>query len=97
MPLCGGFSYLKTRQPIDLELWPMAFDAAAPSYTTIGNCKQQGQDVVWRGETYYWSKHHEFLKFLELPRRRPKRRVRAVPERRRGGRPRAARRATASA
>jgi hypothetical protein len=72
---CGvpmdGFRYLKTRQPIDLELWPAAFDAAAGRYTTIGNWKQRGHDVVWNGETYAWSKHHEFLKFLDLPRRRP--------------------------
>jgi hypothetical protein len=74
-PDCGvpmdGFRYLKTRQPIDLELWPYAFDAAAERYTTSGNWKQKGQDVVWNGETYYWSKHHEFLKFADLPRRRP--------------------------
>src|SRR4030095_4375617 len=69
-----GFRYLKTRQPIDLELWPAAFDAQAPRYTTIGNWKQQGHDVTWNGETYAWSKHHEFLKFLELPRRRPQQR-----------------------
>jgi hypothetical protein len=66
-----GFRYLKTRQPIDLQLWPMAFDAQARSYTTIGNWKQNGHDVVWDGETYYWSKHHEFLKFIDLPRWRP--------------------------
>jgi hypothetical protein len=66
-----GFRYLKTRQPIDLELWPMSFDPRAQRYTTIGNWKQQGHDVTWNGETYRWSKHHEFLKFLELPRRRP--------------------------
>ena len=56
---------------MDLDLWRPAFDPAARSYTTIGNWKQAGQDVVWRGETYCWSKHHEFLKFLDLPRRRP--------------------------
>jgi hypothetical protein len=74
-PDCGvpldGFRYLKTRQPIDLELWPAAFDAGARSYTTIGNWKQEGHDVTWNGETYRWSKHHEFLKFIDLPRRRP--------------------------
>ena len=72
---CGvpldGFRYVKTRQPVDLELWPFAFDPQARSYTTIGNWKQEGHDVVWNGETYRWSKHHEFLKFLDLPRRRP--------------------------
>jgi hypothetical protein len=66
-----GLRYIKTRQPIDLELWPNAFDPNAASYTTIGNWKQKGHDVVWNGETYYWSKHHEFLKFIALPRLRP--------------------------
>jgi hypothetical protein len=66
-----GFLYKKTRQPIDLALWPAVFDAKAASYTTIGNWKQNGNDIVWNGETYYWSKHHEFLKYLDLPRRRP--------------------------
>jgi hypothetical protein len=74
-PDCGvpvdGFHYLKTRQPIDLELWPMAEGAHAKSYTTIGNWKQKGSDVSWNGETYFWSKHHEFLKYIDLPRRRP--------------------------
>ncbi len=69
VPMTGGISYLKMRQPVDVELWPMAYDPEAPHYTTIGNWKQKGNDVVWDGETYYWSKHHEFLKFLDLPRR----------------------------
>src|SRR4029079_1065116 len=50
-----GFRYLKTRQPIDLGLWPCTFAARARSYTTIGNWKQKGNDVVWDGDTYYWS------------------------------------------
>jgi hypothetical protein len=74
-PGCGvptqGFSYLKTRQPIDTSLWPACYDPTAAAYTTIGNFRQRGQDVDWNGETYYWSKHHEFLRFVELPRRRP--------------------------
>ena len=69
VPLVGPYKYLKTRQPVDLELWPMAFDARAPHYTTSGNWKQKGHDIVWNGQTYYWSKHHEFLKFVDLPRR----------------------------
>ncbi len=69
VPLTGPFRYLKTRQPVDLDLWPMAFDAAAPRYTTVGNWRQQGHDVDWNGDTYRWSKHHEFLKFVDLPRR----------------------------
>jgi hypothetical protein len=71
VPLVGGYRYVKTRQPIDLELWPVVGETGGESYSTIGNWKQSGHDVVWDGETYYWSKHHEFLKFIELPRRRP--------------------------
>ena len=59
----------KTRQPIDLELWPMAFDPAARYFTTIGNYKQSGSDVTYNGQTYLWSKHHEWEKFIDLPSR----------------------------
>jgi hypothetical protein len=72
-PDCGvpleGWRFLTTRQPIDLDLWPMAYHAEAAYFTTIGNYRQGGRDVVFRGETYRWSKHHEWLKFLRLPRR----------------------------
>jgi hypothetical protein len=67
----GGFEYRKMRQPVDLELWPFSFDAGSRSFTTIGNWRQKGNDIEWNGETYFWSKHHEFLKFLDLPRLRP--------------------------
>jgi hypothetical protein len=68
VPLCG-LMFHKTRQPIDLELWPYAFEPSAKYFTTIGNYRHEGQDVTWRGETYRWSKHHEWEKFLDLPRR----------------------------
>jgi hypothetical protein len=72
-PDCGvplnGISYGKTRQPIDLSLWPMAYDPEARFFTTIGNYRQSGGDVKYNGEIYRWSKHHEWEKFLDLPRR----------------------------
>ncbi len=58
----------KTRQPVLLDLW----EAGPPSrdeFTTVCNWKQDGLDVEYRGEVYYWSKHHEFLKFIDLPQR----------------------------
>lgn len=74
-PDCGvplnGRTYVKTRQPIALDHWPMAFDPQAQFFTTIGNYRQNGSDVVYRGETYHWSKHHEWEKFIELPRLTP--------------------------
>ncbi|MCG3147248.1 MAG: hypothetical protein PCFJNLEI_00687 [Verrucomicrobiae bacterium] len=74
-PDCGvplnGRTYVKTRQPIDLERWPMAYDPAARYFTTIGNYRQSGSDVTYGGQVYFWSKHHEWDKFLDLPHRTP--------------------------
>jgi hypothetical protein len=56
-----------TRQPVLLDMWS---GPAVPrnAFTTVGNWRQDHRDVVYGGETYLWSKHHEFLKFIELPR-----------------------------
>jgi hypothetical protein len=71
-PDCGvplnGHRYGKTRQPVDLDLWPMAYESEATFFTTIGNYRQAGNDVEYNGEIYHWSKHHEWEKFLDLPR-----------------------------
>lgn len=68
---CGvplnGFEYVKTRQPVDLDLWPEAHDPEATLFTTIGNYRQDGEDVEYDGETYRWSKHHEWERFIDLP------------------------------
>ena len=58
----------RTRQPVLMDLW----DAGAPSrnaFTTVANWKQGGRDVQFNGETYHWSKHHEFFKFIDVPER----------------------------
>jgi hypothetical protein len=72
-PDCGvpqcGLTFLKTRQPVDLDLWPAAFDPAAADFTTIGNYRQEGSDVEFEGQVYRWSKHHEWERVVELPRR----------------------------
>jgi len=68
---CGvplnGIKYGKTRQPVDLDLWPKNYDPEARFFTTIGNFRQNGNDIVYGGELYYWSKHYEWEKFLGLP------------------------------
>jgi hypothetical protein len=60
----------RTRQPVLMDLWPSG-PPTRDVYTTVSNWKQVGLDVEFRGETYTWSKHHEFLKFIELPARVP--------------------------
>lgn len=65
----GDVTYLRTRQPVALDWWPMVHDPTARYFTTIGNYRQRGRDLQWRGDTYFWSKHHEWEKFLDLPSR----------------------------
>ncbi|HZS11699.1 MAG TPA: hypothetical protein VFA38_05570, partial [Nitrospirales bacterium] len=58
----------RTRQPVLMEHW----DGGPPTkaeFTTVGNWKQGNHDLEFEGETYLWSKHHEFLKVIDLPRR----------------------------
>jgi hypothetical protein len=72
-PDCGvplnGIPYGKTRQPVDLELWPFAYEPQARFFTTIGNYRQSGWDVEYGGELYSWSKHQEWERFIDLPSR----------------------------
>src|SRR6185295_1610265 len=72
------FNYQPTRQPIVLDWW--ISDPRLGSelndqpnvracFTTIAKWRQPGKDIDWNDETYSWSKHVEFLKFIDLPRR----------------------------
>ncbi|HWO41713.1 MAG TPA: hypothetical protein VNO43_07920, partial [Candidatus Eisenbacteria bacterium] len=70
------FNYRPTRQPIVLDWWTQgsstSFQGGArlsDRFTTIASWRQTGKDFEWDGETYTWSKHHEFLKFIDLPRK----------------------------
>jgi hypothetical protein len=56
------------RQPVLLDLWTSGAPKRA-HFTTVGNWRQTGCDVEYEGETYLWSKHHEFLKFIDVPTR----------------------------
>ncbi|MBI3326885.1 MAG: hypothetical protein HYZ81_09305 [Nitrospinae bacterium] len=58
----------RTRQPVLLDLWQSG-PPSRQEFTTVCNWKQSGHDVEYQGEVYYWSKHREFLKFIDLPRR----------------------------
>lgn len=57
-----------TRQPVLMDAW---HSDAAPRevFTTVGNWRQDGSDIEWNGRTLRWSKHHEFLKFIDVPQR----------------------------
>lgn len=56
----------KTRQPVLLDCWQDG-PPTKKEFTTVCNWKQGGHDIQFGGETYYWSKDREFMKFIDLP------------------------------
>jgi GT2 family glycosyltransferase len=67
LPQTKLFEFRPTRQPVLLDLWERGTERAGSGFRTVANWRQTGRDLVFRGQPYTWSKHHEFLKFLELP------------------------------
>ena len=69
VPISDRFHFKPTRQPVVLDLWQAYRDGPADTFTTIGNWRQVWREIEFQGETYHWSKHYEFMKFIDLPRR----------------------------
>jgi hypothetical protein len=66
----GGIDWHPTRPPVDVDAWPEP--AGEPDcYTSIASWDNRGKDIEYDGSTYLWSKHVNFLKFLDIPRRLP--------------------------
>ena len=79
-PDCGvpmiKYDYRSSRPPVVADWWrqrdPSSYASGTARnsvYTTISNWAQTGKDVEWNGESYFWNKHLEFLKFIDLPQR----------------------------
>jgi hypothetical protein len=69
VPTSDRFPFIPTRQPIVMDFWNGFNDGPAETFTTIGNWRQPYRSIAFRGEVYHWSKHLEFMKFIDLPRR----------------------------
>jgi len=68
LPISDRYPFHRTRQPVVVDLWNREAAPGSRTLTTIGNWRQHWRDVGFQGDLYTWSKHQEFLKFLELPR-----------------------------
>jgi len=73
VPYSDRFHFKPTRQPVLLDLWQGEVVGAPsnPAFTTIGNWQQPWRTLKFQGETYHWSKHFEFMKFVDLPSHTP--------------------------
>lgn len=61
------FDWLTTRQPVLMEFWDNPYKGMNGACTTITSWKSKGNEVTYQGETYYWTKDREFVKFIDLP------------------------------
>src|SRR6266550_810674 len=69
IPVTDRFDFKPTRPPVVMDLWEPYSNGTGPAFTTVGNWRQGRRELVFEGEVYRWSKHYEFLKFLDLPAR----------------------------
>jgi hypothetical protein len=69
LPVSDRYDFRPTRQPVVLDFWSEPPTPPGPMFTTIGNWRQPERELVFAGQRYTWSKHHEFLKLLDLPSR----------------------------
>jgi len=66
----SGLVWRPTRPPVIVDLWP-AGDDMPDSFTTIATWENKGKNIDFAGQRYVWSKHINFLRFIDLPQRRP--------------------------
>ena len=69
LPWSERFPLVPSPPPVVVDLWEQPDVSPGPAFTTVGNWRQQWREVSFDGEVYHWSKHHEFLKVLDLPSR----------------------------
>jgi hypothetical protein len=68
LPVSDRFPFVPTRQPVLLDMWEGS-EVHGDRFTTVAGWRQLWREVTHGGEVYHWSKHYEFLKFLDLPSR----------------------------
>ncbi len=70
IPMDARFHWMPTRQPVLLDLWPVAASKPGAPFNTITTWHNKGKNIEWQGDTWYWTKDREFEKFIDLPKRR---------------------------
>jgi hypothetical protein len=66
----GDLRWHPTRPPVLLDQWSAQSATPMPAaFTTVGTWHNKGNDVELDGRTYYWSKHVNFAKMLDVPKR----------------------------
>jgi hypothetical protein len=63
------YEWKKTRPPVHADWWETSEPPPLGArLTSVANWKHSGKDIEWQGQRWRWSKHHNFLRFIDLPR-----------------------------
>jgi hypothetical protein len=66
----GNIQWNRTRPPVLLDEWRPGSGPPEPMvFTTVGTWQNKGHDIQIGNDTYHWSKHLNFRKLLDVPRR----------------------------
>ena len=62
------YEWKKTRPPVCIDLYStMQHPPPDAPLTTIANWRHSGKDIQWQEHTWRWSKHHNFVRFIDIP------------------------------
>lgn len=62
----SGIPWQPTRPPVVLSEWPVA-PGTPDCFSSIAVWENKGKNIAFGGETYVWSKHVNFVRFIDLP------------------------------
>jgi hypothetical protein len=62
------YTWHPTRPPVVLDWWQDGARTPRAALTTVAKWQHTGNDVVWQGERWRWSKHWQFDRFIDIPR-----------------------------
>ena len=62
----SGLPWRPTRPPVVLSEWPAA-EGVPDCFSSIAVWENKGKNIDFEGETYLWSKHVNFVRFIDTP------------------------------
>ena len=69
LPWADSYEFVPSPPPVVLDFWDNGIVPNGAPFTTIGNWRQSYRNVHHDNRTFRWSKHQQFMKFIDLPMR----------------------------
>ena len=69
LPWTHRYRFVPSPPPVVVDFWDAVDAAHDAPFTTVGNWRQLYRELTYGGQTLAWSKHQQFDKVVDLPRR----------------------------